>query len=868
MQSTSAGYQTEEAKSGSATPQVYVAMMRTNRSIVSADYAGGVHTNTEFVGSELRLQPGKTSGNWVSAVIDSGHLTPNIIFDKISWTETLNGGTVTVQIRTAATSGGVASATYVTYVNGTIYHVERYRYYQLKVSLVGVEVDTNQGLVLISTKDGQALINDAGQDFTSYAGDGSSNEYSIVVKDVGEDEATGYLGAEGTGITYGAETHDDSNAAADPNSSEADAITGWAADPTGGTVTSVSTDPNVGSYHFRVQAGVAWEGILAASGTTPTVAGKLYIITYDIKVISGRWQARVRDSGDANTIESLETNITVASWTSKTSYWTAVGTNERINILCDSGAGEAYIDNISIKEILTVPANTGIKIYSTQNGSTQNFTSVSGSFNPNESLTYSVYSSPTISSLVVRHKALLPKGSYTNLGTFNYGVNTDFNESFCGDMTFELDNKSHQWRKYQSDSYIYGIDYRLKLIEVWAGFSVSGTTEWLLQYLGEIQKIDVDSGVNASYNAKMTTLDYLHTLLTKTMLGKPSSTGTPQPYMSGKRYRVLCKETNTFVYSFYCEQTITSIDAVYIRDTNIQKWITAPENTTSAINKTVTFTTDPGTEVAVDITVDSNEHPIETIYDIIQNKLSLSSDYYNSTILDLIKSRTSGLEVGVNFEMISVFDAFKELGKILDCGFYIENGQIKFNHYWPMVTTTQTFTEDHHKNVAIRETINEVQNKVSCFFGNYDDDKTDYAEISDTESIADLGELSASSFSFKYSDVISCTNKIKIQEVLGHWLFRQKYQFEEFKIDLRLQPLRSEIFDKFTLTSTEDNLTTVAMILLAKNTMLTDLSGQIIAIRFPEEEEWFYFNDDENGDNLSYFVDNSTSDPSNNKYFW
>lgn len=617
MQATTEGYQTEEAKHTGAQPDVYLAIMRTSRSIVSADYSAGAHTNTEFVDSNLQLQAGQASGNWASAVIDSAHLTPNVIFDKITWTQTLNGGTVTVQIRTATTSGGVSSASYVTYTNATLNHTARYRYYQVKISL---------------------------------------------------------------------------------------------------------------------------------------------------------------------------TKVT---------------------------------------------------------------------------------STPTISSVVIRHKALIPKNSYKNLGTINYGVDIDFTQAFTGDLSFEVDNKSNPWDKHQSSSYIYNIDYYFELIEVWAGFVVSGTTEWLQQYVGEMLDITTDSGNGASYNATISSRDYLYRKLMNTIIGRPSSAGTPQPYMAGKRYRVPCKETDTtnFIYSFYCQQSVTSIDAVYVRDTTGQKWVTAPSNSTNTTTKTVDFAADPQSEVAVDITVDTDTHPIDIMKDILDNELSLGSDYYDSTVLDTVKDRTSGLEVGCSFDNISVYDAFSALAKALDAVSYIEGGLFKCKNYWPEITSTQSFGEDAHRHIVMKDSIAEVQNKIGVFYGDYDDNKTDYLEVKDQDSIDDYGELTKDNFSFKYNDPVSITAIIALEEIVGHWLFRQNYQYEYFNIDLRMEILRAEIFDVIELTTTKHNLTSAKMFLLTENISMTDFNGTIEAIRYPEIN-WAFASDNGDTEDLYYMVDDAESDLAYQSYAW
>jgi hypothetical protein len=422
--------------------------------------------------------------------------------------------------------------------------------------------------------------------------------------------------------------------------------------------------------------------------------------------------------------------------------------------------------------------------------------------------------------------------------------------------------------KYQSASYIYNINYYYKIIDVWAGFTLPDTSiEWLPQFVGEIETINTDSGGESQANARINARDLIYRKLTSTVIGRPASDGTPQPYMSGKRYRVPCKETDetNFIYTFYCQQTITSIDAVYVRDTSGQKWVTAPSNSTSAVNKTVDFASDPEAEVAVDITVNTVDHPCDIILAIIEDELALDSDQYNSTLLATIKTRLSGLSVGVGFDNIKVYDALQQLVKAIDGAIFVEGGVLQVVNYWPTLTTTQSISKSEHSFVSVLDSIAEVQNKVSVFYGDYDDDKTSYIEISDSNSVTDYGELTKDKFDFRYTAPVSITSSIYITSILGHWLYRQQYQYEQFNVMTRLELLRMEIFDIIKLSDTAHNITDAHILILSQQLDLTEFSGQFSGIRFPEVE-WLYWSDDD--ETLSYFVDDSDSDLAYQSYFW
>ena len=615
--SVSAEYTTEESKPAGAKPKFYVAFMRTKKSYVTADYTAGSHTNTEFTASKLQLSAGQSSGNWISAVTDTAHLVANAIIDLITWTEVLNGGTVTVEIRSAAASGDVPAATLAEYTNNTLDHTARFRYFQIKIS----------------------------------------------------------------------------------------------------------------------------------------------------------------------------------------------------------------------------------------------FTSVNGS--------------PTVAALVLRHKALIPRDEYVSLGSVNYGVSFDFNSISAGGATIQVDNTLDQWDKRDSASYIYQKTIYFQKLEIWAGFELADTTEeWLLQFLGEIESIQVGGETTATITAR----DFLYRKLMNTKIGRPDSDGMPSPYMAGKRYRVLCIETDTgsHIFSFYCQQSISSIDETYVRDSTSNKWETASPSGTSTANKTVTFAADPAAEVAVDITIDTNDHPCDIITDVIENELSLEADEYDATTIATTKTNSGAdMAIGVSFDNISIMQAFQLLGQLLDAAIFIEGGVLKVISYYPDTDESFTFDDSDHKNLSIADSVSEVQNTASIFYGDYDDDKTNYLEIQTTDSVTDYGELSRQDFSFKYSDPVSLISTSVAGGVLGRWLGRQDDQYEIIKFSLPLEILAVEIMDIVTLTASKHTISALKTQAYSKSLNLDDLSGTLTVLFYPGAQ-WLYWNDADPTEDLRYLLDSpvSAADEEYKSYYW
>jgi hypothetical protein len=682
-QSASDNYKVEEAKAAGAKPKYYIAFYRTSKSFSAATYAAGSHINTKFVSSNLQLAAGQTSGNWTSAILDSGHLTPNVIFDYATWTQVLNGGTVTVQLRSAAVYGSVTAASYSTYTNAVLDHTSRYRYYQIKISLTG---DT----------------------------------------------------------------------------------------------------------------------------------------------------------------------------------------------------------------------------------------------------------SPTVASFVLRHKALIPRSEYKSMGSISCGAGIDLSDISAGGVSVTLDNSLYQWDKRNAASYIYGLSFYFQKLEIWAGFELADTSiEWLLQFVGEIESLTVGSGGDAEGAATLSARDFLFRKLSVTKIGAPTSTGTPSPYMAGKRYRVPCIETaspsytnttiafvdsnpdtitdtangfvdagieagdeiritgtannnNTYtvdtviagtitliagntvtaeaagaavtvtinhVFSFYCSQSISTIDATYTKSSESNTWDTASPKETSTANKTVTFITDPGASVSVDITVNATDHPCDIITDIITNILVLDSDQYSATSIATTKTRTSGLAVGVSFDNITVLEALRQLARVLDAAIFIENGVLKAISWYPDIDETLSFTDSKVQDIQITDSMAEIQNVASVYYGNYAEEKTNYSKISLTDSVAAYGELSGEDFDFTYKAAISITSPTVAVAILGHRIARESDQAEVIIATLPLDILRIEIMDILALTAAKHSFTAQKVQVYNKDVSLDSYNGKIAIVQYTGAQ-YMYFQDADPTEDLFYFVDN------------
>lgn len=153
-----------------------------------------------------------------------------------------------------------------------------------------------------------------------------------------------------TAKTYSVELHDDSNAAADPNGTEANDTTGWA--PVQVTLTSETTDiPQTGTYHMRI---VAADGSLdRADYSLPITPGETYRVSIWAKQGAQGTSGRIQLFGGFDTVPWTTVTLTT-TYTNYTQNIVASGTTGVIRIYAASSgaAGDiVYFDNVSIKQV-------------------------------------------------------------------------------------------------------------------------------------------------------------------------------------------------------------------------------------------------------------------------------------------------------------------------------------------------------------------------------------------------------------------------------------------------------------------------------------------------------------------------------------
>jgi hypothetical protein len=268
------------------------------------------------------------------------------------------------------------------------------------------------GSYYASTIAANAFMIDESQDFSPWVGASGDTPYMIDALDGGGVHALGYLGEEGTGETLGSElvTNGDFSAWTDDN-------------PDGYTVNGESgTDPEISEVssaegHGGVGTGscnlYTSDGTFVAVTQTILTIGKLYKYSVDIKVIN---------SGTLRVTEGGSTVNTYNSTGIKTGYFTARA-GIYVEIKRTIGATDITFDDLSVKEVLTPPATTGIKIYSTKDGGTQSFAGTTD-FNANEIASYEIRKSD------FQITGAMTLGALIKTGTKSSEVMSKYNSSY------------------------------------------------------------------------------------------------------------------------------------------------------------------------------------------------------------------------------------------------------------------------------------------------------------------------------------------------------------------------------------------------------------------------------------------------------
>ena len=239
--------------------------------------------------------------------------------------------------------------------------------------------------------DSTAFIETYNVDLSPYAGtEGSDTDYIIILKDSAGKEAWGYIGAAGSGRTYGINLL--SNGGFETFTGTADdGITddfdSWAeVDAGSGDIVEASTTAHTGSYACKLTYGN--DGCRVRQGATVT-PGTLYLLQVQTRgdgSVGGR--VYVYDVTNSSTVIDLtDTGVTGTSYTWKGWYFTAPAGCVSVNwsLYSSASSGACYFDQVGIFAV-NEPFVTGVHIVSDLNGSAREWADIESGFDYNGSV--------------------------------------------------------------------------------------------------------------------------------------------------------------------------------------------------------------------------------------------------------------------------------------------------------------------------------------------------------------------------------------------------------------------------------------------------------------------------------------------------
>ena len=416
---------------------------------------------------------------------------------------------------------------------------------------------------------------------------------------------------------------------------------------------------------------------------------------------------------------------------------------------------------------------------------------------------------PQVSTIAIEGRAIVPNSEVLIYPTVQHSIGKDFLGIMASQMRVGTDNKDRKWDELYAQSYVYGRNYLNDQMDLYAGLKLdSGRVEYLPIFSGKTDQLGLDSVTKmANFSVRGNLLDNLNNVVVG---GENIITGLPQPYGAGRRYRDLLVETNSVlrIWTYYSKQTPTAINNVYTRNVENNLWrvFTVASYTASTPNKTITFTADANIQgdVAMDVTINSKQHPVIILKDILDNEVSIK---YNSTQLTKIEAGYPDFVAGVRFESMSGFEAVTRLARVLDMAVYESADKLNFVSLQAMLPSTHTISQSDYKEMQVTRTKLKIANKYSIPYGDYWDDKTKIVAGSDSNSIAsfgvrDLSIIYGGEYSYTYTDPISCNDSGVITNLITKLKLRLPSQKEHvFLDDVFTKTLRMELGDKAVINN-------------------------------------------------------------------
>ena len=283
----------------------------------------------------------------------------------------------------------------------------------------------------------------------------------------------------------------------------------------------------------------------------------------------------------------------------------------------------------------------------------------------------------------------IPLSEVISAPSISNAIGRDFMALSGGDIQLTLDNRNRQWDDAYANAY-----NRPKYdgeLRVSAGFALpSGTNEYVELFSGKIVNVEM-SGVKP-LNAVLIARNDLSDKIAKTMIGKPTSAGTPNPYLYGAISRVrminlLVPDRNTWTFQYGGTINWLSITpAPLTRIDNISEFhIVTGASVTNVSDGTKTYRL---SNAAVQSKVSEvwlsgvrkNSPGTQLPYlikDILVNHAGIPTSHINATSLNRIRNLDKAGSWGIQVYNTGARDVIEHICHALYSGAFIEGR--KFN---------------------------------------------------------------------------------------------------------------------------------------------------------------------------------------------
>ena len=458
---------------------------------------------------------------------------------------------------------------------------------------------------------------------------------------------------------------------------------------------------------------------------------------------------------------------------------------------------------------------------------------------------------PQVSTITIESRAVVPNSEIISYPETQVSIGKDFLGVIGSKMRVGLNNKDRLWDELYADGYVFNrLRYLDDQYDLYAGLKIdTGDTEYLPLFSGKPETFNLDSQARL---ANLTVRGLLIDRLANAVVGgKNISTGLPEPYIAGRRYRDHLIEIDgpgaTRVWEFLSKSVPATINNVYTRGVGNNLWRVFPtaSYTASEGDRTVTFESDATVDgdVAIDVLVDSTKHPVDHIKDILDNEVSIK---YSNTQLERLKSVYPDFEIGVHYEDESGFEAISRLARLLDAAVYESGDKLSFVSIQTMLPSTHNLARRDYRTLSIDHSKLKVVNKYSVPYGDYWDDRAKVVSSSDTNSIAsygirDLAVIYGGEYTYTYADPISVNDSGPITNLVTKLKLRLPQQKDTFRLeDVYSKPLRVELGDKAVINNPFFGFTDKLIAVHEKNLSLKSRDADLSAMGYTIYEQFTF----------------------------